>query len=388
MKEEFFGNLYLFFSCSASDISKILEINNDKCTKISDYLDKFESQINLEITSTTSSLIKRKYVDELNFFYLDENESIESNKTEIGKLFATFDTITNLVVVTVAFFETRIPISHILDRLSQNNIQIFKDDKKMLLSDYLQNMYCLEYHGSAKACLTTNNSINDEIYPYYIANETFDSSVMSATLKDEIYGKKLLENLAQYNSSDIYSGKNTIIRIDKRDYKKQNKSRIESDIIFLFIIEILMFKETAIERSNKKIINYLNSKKDIDLKILDKLNREFSQTIPFWDIKVFKYIAAQNLANKIESSFGLNERYENYEKNQNFLQHKINIKQAIAQEHESKILFTIAIVLFIFEVYKLGSEFIGKSTSLFFSTSLFLIFLIYWINKNRKLNDG
>ncbi len=148
-----------------------------------------------------------------------------------------------------------------------------------------------------------------------------------------------------------------------------------------------MFKETAIERSNKKIINYLNSRKDIDLKVLDKLNREFSQTIPFWDIKVFKYIAAQNLANKIQSSFGLNERYENYEKNQNFLQHKINIKQAIAQEHESKILFTIAIVLFIFEVYKLGSEFTSKSSSLFFSTSLILIFLIYWINKNRKLNN-
>ncbi len=236
MKEEFCGNLYLFFSYSASNISKILEINNDKCAKISDYLDKFESQINLEITSGTSNLIKRKYVDEFNFFYLDENESIESNKTETGKLFATFDTVTNLVVVTVAFFETSIPVSQMLDRLSQNNIQIFKDNSKMQLSDYLKNKYFLEYHGSAKACLTTNNSISDEIYPYYIANETFDSSIMSATLKDEIYGKKLLENIAQYNSSDIYSGKNTIIRIDKRDYKKQNKSRIESDIIFIYLL--------------------------------------------------------------------------------------------------------------------------------------------------------
>lgn len=68
-------------------------------------------------------------------------------------------------------------------------------------------------------------------------------------------------------------------------------------------MEILIFKEASLERTNQKIVNYISNNKYISISELNKVSMEFSRTMPFWDINVFNYITAQNLANDIQKAF-------------------------------------------------------------------------------------
>ena len=123
------------------------------------------------------------------------------------------------------------------------------------------------------------------------------------------------------------------------------------------------------------------------LKKLDEITMQFSQTMPFWDIKIFNYITAQNLADKIQISFKTEEKYQNYLKNQTFLQYKVNLKQAIGQDSTSKILFAIGVIVFMFEIYNFLKDFISQTSSVEISSGiLFLIILAIYNNKRGMKN--
>lgn len=382
MIEEFNGNLYLFFSYNLSknnEINKKDVIGNEFTNE---YLNLLNNQFNLEITNSVGKEIKREHLGSFEFYHLDGNENLDDNMTEEGNVFISSDKLTGLTIITVVFYETQIEISQMLDRVSQNNIVILDKGIKKDLNEYLNENYNLDYLGTCKVCISTNNTINENLYPSYFANETYDSDVMSALLREDKYGKNSKNNIAQYTSSDIYSGKNTVIRIDKR---KNYSNRLKSDIIFLFIIEVLMFKECAIDRATVKMIKQLSSKNSIDTTELNNLYDDFSKTISFWDIRVFKYISAQNLANELEQNFKIEDKYKQYKEYQVFLNHKINVKQSIQQEKESMILFVIAIILFIFEIYNFFKDFFPKINSL--TISFFILLFIIYFKKKKKKND-
>ncbi|MAD42231.1 MAG: hypothetical protein CL623_07555 [Arcobacter sp.] len=378
MKEVFDGNLYLFFTYNKLNKKDIqTEKKNDFSEK---YLTLLNKQFDLEITNNIGKEIQRTYLDSLDFYYLDDNESLDINKTEKAHIFISSDKITGLTIVTIVFFKTKIEISQILDRLSQNNIKICIDNKDISLEEYLKSEYDLEYLGSSKACISTNKEIDDKLYPNYFANETFDSQTMNASLKQDKYFKNTNDNIAQYNSSDLYAAKNTVIRIDKRE---NYPNKLKSDIIFLFIMEVLMFKECAINRANNKMLKQLTKKEKIDINELDVLYDEFSKTVAFWDISIFKYVSAQNLANELEIKFETKEKYNQYKQYQDFINNKINVKQTIELQRENMILFSIALIVFIFEVYGFLKDFSTKSYSL--SISFFvLITIIFLKNWKRK----
>jgi len=340
MKEVFDGNLYLFFTYNKLNKKDIqTEKKNDFSEK---YLTLLNKQFDLEITNNIGKEIQRTYLDSLDFYYLDDNESLDINKTEKAHIFISSDKITGLTIVTIVFFKTKIEISQILDRLSQNNIKICIDNKDISLEEYLKSEYDLEYLGSSKACISTNKEIDDKLYPNYFANETFDSQTMNASLKQDKYFKNTNDNIAQYNSSDLYAAKNTVIRIDKRE---NYPNKLKSDIIFLFIMEVLMFKECAINRANNKMLKQLTKKEKIDINELDVLYDEFSKTVAFWDISIFKYVSAQNLANELEIKFETKEKYNQYKQYQDFINNKINVKQTIELQRENMILFSIALIV-------------------------------------------
>ncbi len=377
MKEVFDGNLYLFFTYN--NLNK-KDIQSNKKNNFSEkYLNLLNKQFDLEITSNIGKEIQRTYLDSFDFYYLDDNESLDVNKTEEAHLFMSNDKITGLTIITVIFFKTKIEISQMLDRLSQNNIKICIDNKDISLDKYLKTKYNLDYLGSNKACISANKEIDDALYPNYFANETFDSQAMNASLKPDKYFKNTNENIAQYNSSDLYAAKNTVIRIDKR---KNYTNKLKSDIIFLFIMEVLMFKECAINRANNKMLKQLTKKEKIDINELDVLYDEFSKTVAFWDISIFKYISAQNLANELEIKFETKEKYDQYKQYQDFINHKINVKQTIELQQENIILFSIALIVFIFEVYGFLKDFSTKNYSL--SISLFVLIIIIFLKKWKR----
>lgn len=382
MKEEsFYGNCYLYFPCEI-DPQKIKIKSTQYSNFVTSYLEAYQKYFPDEINASVHDNITRIYIDCIDFMYLDSKES-EENSLLQGDVFLSYDIDTKLSVLVVAFFNCEnVQISHLLDRVSQNEFIITLNDKRIDFKSYLQSININQLnHG--KVCLSATNEVQEELFAYYMCNETYNSKFMSAQILESKYNNKIIKNIAHYNSSDIYANTNSILRIDKRDYKSDVKNRIESDILFLFIIEILLFKESAIERTNNKIIKSLSSNKQIMLYELNDIMSEFSKTMPLWNTNIFKYITAQNLANEIESTFLIENKFKKYTQNQKLLQDKINIKQSISMEKENKLLFLIAIILFVFEVYNLLKDFADKTTSFSISTILFFI-LIFFIKRNRK----
>lgn len=384
-KEEFSGNCYIFVPCHYND-KLILPTKKNITPNSESYLKSFQEYFSIEVNSIIYQHMERVFLSRVDLLYLDDLEDNECDSfTVSAEFFLTYHTETKLAVIVISIFDTNIPITHMLDRISQNNIRIKLKENNILLDEYIKK-FNLKKLNSGKVCLSVDREINKEIFPYYFANETYDSAIMTAKLRDDVFGQKQFENIAQYHSSDLYVGKTSILRVDKRDYGTENKNRITSDILFLFILEVLILKEASIERTNQKLVKYISSSENISVKHLSKLTTEFSLTMPFWDINVFTYITSQNLANKIEKTFHIEEKYNKYLKNQKFLQHKINLKQAIEQEKENALLFYIAIIVFSFEIYSVFKDFIvSKSLSISLSCIVFFMLLILKYRRNKDL---
>jgi hypothetical protein len=354
--EVFTGNVYIAIpsflddkSCSYlefSDKAKAGDIENDTLT--AELTKRFSS----EISSDVHKSIKRFCLGEYELACFDQFECGDENQCyKKASLYISIHNRTCLGVVTLLLHNQQLAASQLLDRVSQDNVIVRSADGSTIkLKDILaQKFNIITFTNAAKVCLSTREMIPESILPYYFANETFNSNDMRAQIVSNEFKDQMSKNIAQYNSSDLFIGRNSVLRIDKRE-GQHLYPELHSDSTFIFIIEALLFKEAAVLRTNKQILQAIGKTELLSLETMDKVTSEFAVTMPFWDIRIFKYLTAQQLANHLEKSFGIDQHFELYEKNQQFLQHKINIRQGIEDRSKNKVLYLVAIILFIFEI--------------------------------------
>tara|TARA_R110000744_G_scaffold289400_1_gene400267 strand:- start:4072 stop:5313 length:1242 start_codon:yes stop_codon:yes gene_type:complete len=340
------------------------------------FIDDISFRFNDEVSSLVHKSFSRSYLGTFSLACFDELEcEADQQNYQDAELFLSLDSKTGLAVLTIRLFEKQLPVSQLLDRLSKGDI-LFNADigNGIQLEELLSPWGISVLTTSAKACLSTRQEIPKDILPYYIANETYASKNMSAQITSKEFKHQMSTNIAQYDSSDIFVGKHSVIRIDRRE-SQHHYPKLESDGTFLFVLEALLYKEAAVLRTNKKVLTSIERNELLALDVLNELTAEFSSTIPFWDIKIFNYLTAQQLANNLDDRFGINQHFELYEKNQQLLQYRINLKEGIEQEKKNNILYIIAVILFIFEIaphcYALFTRIIsGKGFSLVESLSL------------------
>ena len=381
MSEPIFnGNCYLFFPCIIDSLTH-QDFMIEK-TSEDEYISAFDKCYEIEINSKIHTELKRIYLDGLSFIYSDKKECTTEDSIT-GKVYLTYHYPTRLAVIAIAFFKAKIPITHLLENVSLNSIEILNDSKKINFFEFLDQKYNLKMVGKGKVCLTIkSDAVDDELFPYLMANETFGSCVMSANLRKEKFGKNEFKNIAQYDSSEIYAGRNTILRVDRRN--NEAKTAVESDVIFLFILEVLIFKESSLGSINTKLLDYLSGSKNIPLKEFSTLIDSFGKTISFWDLEIFNFITAQNLVEEIEKSFSVDKKYITYKKNLDYFQHAIGVKRTLINERESRILFYLAIIIFSFEIYNLLKDFFDKNSSLSISGGSIFLCLVFFYFYNRK----
>lgn len=354
-KEEFSGNIYIFlpgYFKLTSAIAAMVEQAEKKSDSFGDELiSELTTRFNTEISSQVHTSLKRYYLGTYSLACYDDLEcTAEESFYEDACMFVSVDNHTQLCVVTLMLHEKVLPVSQLLDRLSQDKLILKQENQKVIsLKKLLEQDFGLITMSAAKTCLSTRESISDDILPYYFANETFESSNMAAKITSAEFQLQMRTNIAQYDSSDLYVGRQSVLRVDKR-VSTSNYPALSSDSVFLFIMEALLFKEASVLRTNENVVKSISNSELLELETMDQLTSEFATTMPFWDIKIFKYLTAQQLANKLDTSFGINQRFEQYENNQQFLQHKINIRQGMVQSRENKVLYLIAIILFVFEI--------------------------------------
>ncbi|GAB3476885.1 hypothetical protein [Marinomonas epiphytica] len=350
--EHFHGNVYIVVPAYVTN-----ETLNKNLVDASDsdelgLIKEMSFRIENEISGHLHKSLQRYSLGTHQLACFDELEChYEDGVYESMEMVATLDSNTQLATVMLVLHNKQLIASQLLDRISADKL-VLKTEQgdNQSLNEYLLQEFGIQLLSSAaKTCLSTRQTLPDDILLSYLASETYDSENMAAQLISPEIKQQLSVNIAQYNSSEIYAGKNCVLRFDRR-LGDHDVATIASDSVFLFILEILAFKEAAILRTNTKTIEAISDSSLLEMATMDRLTSEYSTTMPFWDISVFHYITAQNLANKLDESFGIETHFATYEKNQQFLEHKINIRQAIKQGSEDKILFFIAMILFVFEI--------------------------------------
>ncbi|MBR9871994.1 MAG: hypothetical protein GYB26_12735 [Gammaproteobacteria bacterium] len=406
--DTFNGRVYAFLPCcfTSKDDALRYESKSESITSKEDidlfFENEFNARVSEEISSRGRANFTRKFIENLSFNFDGEHENDLNCNKKSARIYSTVNSLTHLCVLNIVFFLDNDPVTQFLDRLSRENITIDKEgNSNHSFYDYLKSEWGLTVVGKARACLSTGSPLDQAIKPSIFASEMYESSLMdSASLLESFDSGRWNEDLALYSTSSIHASKTVIVRYDYGledvDQKIVNtnplcdhvKSSLRRDLMLIFIVEILMFREASIKRANMRVSESINTDRVLNLSEIDELMNDFKSVILFWDLDIFLYPTAQQLADVLNERLDIDRVLETYQKNQSYLEQRVNIATAIDSEKEAKVINYIAIIVFFFEsiniLFVVSSAFIRNepiSWSLIYSGGIafagsVLIFLV------------
>ena len=207
-----------------------------------------------------------------------------------------------------------------------------------------------------------------------IASESYTSDRVDYKLNSKEFKKICSDNFSQYDFYEIYASRDAVVYV-LHTFDDNLITNIQDEVPILFIMELIMFQDAAVLRTNNKIVDQLSKNGSVSISFIENLYKEFGKTIKFWNKGVFKYETVQNLSSKINEAFGTENTLAEYYKNQDFLEHIVNLRDLQNSNKESKILNIIALVLTVVQVVPLILEFIDW----FFETDFNSINIFYFI---------
>lgn len=337
------------------------KVTNNKMNN--EYLKDMNINSNYECNSAIVSDLKRYYLGQENLalFSNDYDENIYGKITV--DMFMTYHESTHLCMITLMNLNNSFSPTQIQDQVTTGRLSIFDEKNNLLtLDNYLEKKYGLEKISDGKILLSTSNTPKDIIeLEYMLASESYQGKKCDYILASKEFKKQADLNLSQYDFCEVYAGIDSIIYVLK-DFSKNPLINIRRETLILYIMEVVMFQNAAVLRTNNKIIEALNKSGTVSLAFIENLYIEFGQTIKFWNIDVFNYPAVQNLANHISQAFETQKILDDYYKNQDFLEHIVNLRDVQNSNRESKLLNLIVLFLTIVQVIPLIITFINWVT--------------------------
>jgi hypothetical protein len=341
---------------------KIAE-RNPSCETAKKYIEGLQKQCANETHSAAHKNIKRQYLDpiELNIVSPQQEKAKEPNEESHRiKAVAVLSSHTNSNLGTLSIIISGHTISSelltkLLDDISCEELKLEVKDSLLRgdsINDYLSRLKLVK-SGDTRVVISSNEKPDDVTSIYCMAREALDSE--TATPTSTVFKDQSTENIAQYDSSDIYCGKNVVLRIDKsvHSYDFPDTSK---DLLLLFIVELVVMKDAAVSNANREITAEVEKKTALTLGRMGEMSHNFSKTMPLWNIDIFKYLGAQRLAVKVSDRFEIDQKFKLYRNNQSFLQDKVSIAKGIAQQKESSLLFWIALIVFSIEGFRFFSQ--------------------------------
>lgn len=401
--DKFTGRAYVFIPCYAEHVEAIVQdAQQDQ------YIDEIMSRYREEVAERNVNEFKRGLLGCFSFDFFGESERDVNCEQLIGSLYFSINPRTKLCILTVSFHVGNKPITQLLDRVSREGLDIVTEEGTHI-SFYreLEIRFGLKVAGKARVCLSTGEKLPEALEPAIFANEMYESDIMNAARLLPSFGQQSWkDNLALYDSSEIYASKTTVLRFDKTLDQKlvTNEGKVNAmrrDTMLIFIIELLMFREASIKRANHRVTRSIQFDDKLELTDISKLMGDFKAAIVFWDVDIFLYPSAQELADRLFAKFDIDRSLETYRKNQSYLEQRVNLSNAIELEKETRTINYIAVIVFLFEVvpllFILSQAIIFErsvgSTDLFSSgiavaASTMLLGLIVLIVKIRSFRKG
>jgi len=293
------------------------------------FLDKLQSTCNTEFSGTLADQINRQFlpVIEIAVDSTDEPGKLESQKASV--IISHFK-VSNYAVMNIIIPAISAPLLDLLDQVSSDRIQVrsLGGEQFIALSDYFKSLGVI-VNGSTRVALFMKSRPTDEHFLLALICEPESPAKVSGRALTSIIN----DNIAQYDSADIFASDICIIEIP-RQFNLNYEQRLNSQVLTLFIIELIQLQESAINKVCDDI-NTMISKKmylsdQVALKQIQSVTEEYAKAMLLWDINNFRYRTAQNLANEFSRKFKMEQKFEV------FFQYK-HIMEQLTQVHSNRI---------------------------------------------------
>ncbi len=298
------------------------------------YCDTLTDHVLYECNASVFKNLDRFYLGEFKLACYDDNYDGNVIDVEMAHLFVTAHRKTGIYIVTLAVHDNHYIPTQLIDQMSTNHLEIYneKSGRYENINDYMNRMYSLYLCGDSKcvACLSNMPDDDNELL-YILSGETFVSEHIDYKIRENEATAELLKNRACYDYYDSFISESVIAFIF-HEYSHDLSERLECETSELFIVEIVLFQNTAVHRTNKRVVEELYETDGISNAEIEELYLEFGYTMKFWSTDIYKYPFSQREANEVIKVFGISKALEDYYRNQAFIDRLIEIRTNMSEE--------------------------------------------------------
>lgn len=249
--------------------------------------------------------------------------------------------------------------SQLEDQLCQGFLEIreegWKDEKGFYryqnVNEYLRKEYGLLSCGRGKnfICLSKKPENEGELLNILSA-ETYNSMHQDFHIQYPELLEQAKSSKAIYDYYEAYMTEEVVAFL-LHDYDElEPEERMELTATYVFIIELVIFQNTALNKMTIKISNAFLQEGDVSYQYISKLYRDYAKTIKFWQSNNFKYYGTQKEAEQIRRAFENDELRQSYYEQQDFLEHMVDIENAQTERRNGMVINVAATVLAIIQV--------------------------------------
>ena len=210
---------------------------------------------------------------------------------------------------------------------------------------YLLKTYGLHRCGPAKCLLYLAGKPHDEReLQDMLAAESYDNYGREYRMASPELALAATQNRAVYDYYEVYLSSRAIVYVAK-EYSDEMEDRIFDFANYLFVVMLVLFQNTALAKVNMRVTDVLETNRDISPKAKLAIDREYGQTIRFWEVQNFKYLSTQIEGTYVREAFLNKELSEIYSEHQGFLEHLVSVKSAIAEGRTGMVINVVAVIL-------------------------------------------
>lgn len=347
--------------------------------EIKPLLETLDDCIKYEYKTKIAKELNRVYLGNFRFLHTSDNYPDNEEQTpyirgeEIVHVSLLAHQTTNMYVVMLCIPNCRYSPSQIEDQLFQGYVMIRPESdldldergfpKYYRLNDYLCDRYGLYQCGDGKALLCSSGIPEDTIhinnpeelpcvgerkisqeFLNILTCETYQSVYQQFFVRSKALINMATNNRCVYDYYETYMSENMVAFILK-DFSENLAERMELAATYVFIVELVLFQNTALNKLNKNVSSALSHEGDVSYEYIDGLYRDYAKTIKFWNSNNFKYYGTQLEAAQIRDAFDNEDLREQYNEQQEFLEHMVEVKNARTQERNGMVINIFGTIL-------------------------------------------
>ena len=196
----------------------------------------------------------------------------------------------------------------------------------------------IELYGKKRSMVFAYGEVSKQAIINALANE--DSPM--GTIGGDFARKVELENIAQYDTAQVYVSTATMFEKCTSSPEDPNE-RMEYQTVEIFFVEMLLMQDAAIdkiyedikEEEERQRCGKINPKETSAR--IEEINFDMSQAIRFADYEQFYYPTVRESSKKVAAAFGIEHIFNKYESNQQLLSRMVQTNMQKVEAEQSKI---------------------------------------------------